>query len=900
MASYAAVLSLFHTLNNIKNHPRPPISLDQSQVDSLTQNLTFFQDFLERYPSQEDYDFESRIAAAAYAAEDVIESNIFDQIHDLSKISILDLCECLRRVMGSIKNEVMKIMGAQTVDHRESISSMPLRRGLERAIQEMDLIRKELIEIIQQKIMSAQDHDQHINFSVSTSSGGPTSTWRSSTVPVFDKAIINEVLDKLTGQQTGLKIIPIVGMGGIGKTTFARNIYGNPLIVHHFDLFAWVTISQEYSRGNILQVLCQEAMGSINGFSEMSEDEMGLKLYQHLWGRRYLIVMDDIWSVEAWGKVKSFFPDNNGSRIMITTRLSNLAFELSDRYVFKMQFLEDNKSWDLLCEIVFGKLDCPIELADIGNKIARKCRGLPLSIAVIGGLLKKSDMTQAYWLYTLENLNLLINLDDDEYTLRIMLTSYKELPMHLRPCFLYMGLFPEDYEIKTSKLIKLWVAEGILRPVDNKSLEEVAKDYLKELIDRNLMLISELRWDGEAKLCRMHDLLRDVCLREAQKQKLFCIVRQQKHHTPQGIDIERRICINPENENTAYSPQFLQAVESASHIRSLLYNMSVGDASPSLRFRLLRVYLEGVTYYGNATYSNNAIFKQVNLRYLSVKFDFLYTPRLLSLCSHFWNLQTLDVQNGHWFSFELIIPSAIWEIPSLRHVKLFNFVLPDPPNGEHHFVLKNLQTLKCVINFKFSEEVVKRIPNIRKLSLEFKKEHSLPDFCLNNLGRLQKLESLTLEKEINRSLVTFPQSLKKLILVCTRLGWEDLTRCIGSLPLLQFLALRFACVGLKWETAEGNFCSLRVLKIWCYDLRYWETDSVHFPRLEHLRLHVLEKLEEIPSCIGDIPTLKSILVRDCNKSVTDSAKRIKVEQEENGNEDLQVVIKTRYMREDWT
>ncbi|KAL8557509.1 hypothetical protein ACS0TY_004811 [Phlomoides rotata] len=650
MASYAAVLSLFHTLNNIKNHPRPPISLDQSQVDSLTQNLTFFQDFLERYPSQEDYDFESRIAAAAYAAEDVIESHIFDQIHDLSKISILDLCECLRRVMGSIKNE----------------------------------------------------------------------------------------------------------------TTFARNIYGNPLIVHHFDLFAWVTISQEYSRGNILQVLCQEAMGSINGFSEMSEDEMGLKLYQHLWGRRYLIVMDDIWSVEAWGKVKSFFPDNNGSRIMITTRLSNLAFELSDRYVFKMQFLEDNKSWDLLCEI--------------------------------------------------------------------------------------------------------------------------------ELIDRNLMLISELQWDGEAKLCKMHDLLRDVCLREAQKQKLFCIVKQQKHHTPQGIDIERRICINPENENTAYSPQFLQAVESASHIRSVLYNMSVGDASPSLRFRLLRLYLEGVTY-GNATYSNNAIFKQVNLRYLSVKFDFLYTPRLLSLCSHFWNLQTLDVQDGHWFSFELIIPSAIWEIPSLRHVKLFNFVLPDPPNGEHHFVLKNLQTLKCVINFKFSEEVVKRIPNIRKLSLEFKKEHSLPDFCLNNLGRLQKLESLTLEKKIHRSLVTFPQSLKKLILVCTRLGWEDLTRCIGSLPLLQFLALRFACVGLKWETAEGNFCSLRVLIIWCYDLRYWETDSVHFPRLEHLRLHVLEKLEEIPSCIGDIPTLKSILVRDCNKSVTDSAKRIKVEQEENGNEDLQVVIR---------
>ncbi|KAL8544336.1 hypothetical protein ACS0TY_004757 [Phlomoides rotata] len=92
-----------------------------------------------------------------------------------------------------------------------------------------------------------------------------------------------------------------------------------------------------------------------------------------------------------------------------------------------------------------------------------------------------------------------------------------------------------------SILIKLWVSEGILRPIDNKSLEEVAKDYLKELIDRNLMIIPKLRWDGEARICKIHDLLRDLCLREAQKQKFFCILGERKHHTPQGIDMERRI-----------------------------------------------------------------------------------------------------------------------------------------------------------------------------------------------------------------------------------------------------------------------------------------------------------------------------------------------------------------------
>ncbi|KAL8481970.1 hypothetical protein ACS0TY_028206 [Phlomoides rotata] len=205
--------------------------------------------------------------------------------------------------------------------------------------------------------------------------------------------------------------------------------------------------------------------------------------------------MDDIWSSEAWDQIRPFFPDNkNGSRVMITTRLSNLAFDLSGSRDFQMNFLDEDTSWALLCKTVFGEEGCPIELEDIAKEITRNCRGLPLSIVVIGGLLANSNMTRTYWEYILENLASFINLENDEYCLQLLRTSYKELPVHLKSCFLYMGIFPEDCEIRISKLIKLLVAEGILRPSEDKRLEDVAEEYIMELVDRNLILPHKLSY----------------------------------------------------------------------------------------------------------------------------------------------------------------------------------------------------------------------------------------------------------------------------------------------------------------------------------------------------------------------------------------------------------------------
>ncbi|KAH6773385.1 hypothetical protein C2S52_003732 [Perilla frutescens var. hirtella] len=181
-----------------------------------------------------------------------------------------------------------------------------------------------------------------------------------------------------------------------------------------------------------------------------------------------------------------------------------------------MNLLDEDASWELLCENVFGRQEsCHLELEEIGKKIVRKCKGLPLSIVVVGGLIAKFRRTPEFWEHTLENRNSIVNLE--ERCSQILQMSYNNLPVHLKSCFLDMGVFKEDSSIGVPKLIKLWLGEGFLKPIDGKSLKEAAEEYLGELIERNFVIVEKFNYNGKPKSCKVHDLLRDLCIREAQK-----------------------------------------------------------------------------------------------------------------------------------------------------------------------------------------------------------------------------------------------------------------------------------------------------------------------------------------------------------------------------------------------
>ncbi|KAL7115260.1 hypothetical protein ACP275_04G173300 [Erythranthe tilingii] len=707
----------------------------------------------------------------------------------------------------------------------------------------------------------------------------------------FDDDLL-QLMDWLTGQHSCLQTIPIVGMGGIGKTTLARNVYDHLTIVQHFDFRAWVTISHNYTVHQILSELLaflkkQERNENLEASSsDNHEGRLGEKLYKSLFGKRYLIVLDDIWSIKAWEQIKFYFPDNNSSsRIVITTRLSNVAIHFGSLRL-DMNFLNQDQSWNLFCEKAFAGEGCPSELEGIGKRIVQKCRGLPLAIVVIGGLLGKSHKTQVHF----ENFgndisSILSSTERDKHCLDILSLSYRHLPVHLKPCFLYMGIFKEDKEIRLSRLIKLWVAEGFLKPKEAQSLENTAESYFKDLVDRNLIIVHKWGMNGKIKTCKIHDLLRDLCLREAKKEKFF--------HVKKGAgipqDIERRVLCYGEYGKT-YHPIAARALSSTSLARSLVWE----ELPLQLDCRLLRV-LRVV-----GTNSPDDMFRQINLRYLAYEGDWISIPELPSSMSLLWNMQTLVITE----SFEqFVAPSEIWEMTQLRHLEIKEIFLPDPPpssDGQDAFVLRNLQTLLKVVNLKLSEKVCKRIPNVKKLKMKYDDFSCSPscDYCLNNLNRLKKLESLSCYfREMPKGgdflqNITFPSSLKKLVLSNTNLHWEDLTM-IGSLPNLEILKLEDDSVsGSEWNPIEGEFVQLKFLKIsMCSDLIYWNADNSHFPVLKKLVLEGLSKLDEIPLDVGEIATLELISLDKCSESAAISTMRILEEQENLGNEGLHVRVK---------
>ncbi|XP_022896583.1 putative late blight resistance protein homolog R1A-10 isoform X2 [Olea europaea var. sylvestris] len=510
-------------------------------------------------------------------------------------------------------------------------------------------------------------------------------------------------------------------------------------------------------------------------------------------------------------------------------------------------------------------------------RIVEKCKGLPLALVVIGGVLYKAEKTRANWEYVAENVKSAVTGNDDNL-MEILSWSYNHLPHHLRACFLYMGVFPEDYVIHVSHLIRLWVAEGFLKPNTHKSLEEVAKEYLEELIDRNLIMVRDQNYTGEIKTCSIHDTMRKLCMRKAQEEKFLYVANQEFDISSEVVKNQRHLSIHPNGQN---------AVIYDSTIRSLLY-FTYSPLPNSLCFQLLRV-LEA----GNINFSKFPIeiVKLVNLRYIALSYSgkFKIPASISKLC----NLQTLIVfRCSH--AERLFLPLGLWEMPQLRHL-LFDEVVLLCSDGPQNV---NLQTLTGVINFRFTKEALQIIPNLKTLgiSYHFGLQSDLSFYCLENLVHLRQLESFKcnvisndVEKVPLPQNFAFPPNLKKLTLSGCRISMHNMF--LGrNLPNLEVLKLKEGVFESNaWKT-EGEFSRLKFLHVESFHFKIWEAEAAHFPSLQCLRLRKCFALKFIPPAIGEIPTLQQIFLYGCSLSVEKSANSILEEQEDWGNYDLKVHV----------
>ncbi|XP_076932056.1 putative late blight resistance protein homolog R1B-16 [Bidens hawaiensis] len=667
-----------------------------------------------------------------------------------------------------------------------------------------------------------------------------------------------------------LDIVSIVGMGGIGKTTLATKVSNDGYVKHHFYVRVWVTVSQSYDKRAVL-IHILESIGAQLNLKEDSESRLRELVHKNLMGKRYLIVIDDIWHKETWDSLKLFFPrGNNESRILLTSRVAEVAKHAnSGGLIHHLGSLNKERSWELLCQKVFHGNECPEWSIKPGMQIVENCKGLPLAVVVIAGVLAKQARSRKFWMEIAYKTGSYIAAEENG-CLETLGLSYNHLPLHLRECFLYLGGFPEDHKFEVQRLIQLWVAEGFIQEDGNKGLEDIAEGYLMDLTDRNLVIVAERKKsNGGIKACKVHDFVRELCRKKA-KEEQFILERESPILSSNVITPPYkpvRMFINTYDTDLSHpSTQNLRSVLCFTYIPSLI-------AKYFRSFVLLRV-LDIQNF--QLTDLPKGMELLVHLRYLAI-WNSPVVGFPSSICN-LWNLQTLIYITDHRSNVGL--PSNISDLVNLRKLWGRNWYF-DIGSIEKPTNLRSISRVKLQGKV---HSLQKYFPCIKELSCITVSEKQ------NDFKSLTYLESLRLwsSHAHGKNHITFPATLKRLTLTWCSLSWSDMP-IISSLPNLQVLKLQQnAFVGSCWNTDGQEFPQLKFLRLRELEIQQWEAYSTSFPCLKKLEIIWCHLLDAIPFEIGDIPTLELIKIHYCSQSVFDSATKIEEEQQEMGNYDLKI------------
>ncbi|WJZ99748.1 hypothetical protein VitviT2T_018165 [Vitis vinifera] len=679
-----------------------------------------------------------------------------------------------------------------------------------------------------------------------------------------------KMLEWLEEDEPHRTIFSIVGMGGLGKTTLVTKVYEK--VKRDFDCWAWISVSQTNGSGELLRSMIKEFLEIKqvmvpSNLGSMNYMRLVRMLIDYLHPKRYVVVLDDVWSIDLWSQIRGVFPNNrNGSRIILTTRNENVAASVGiGNQIHRLQPLQDTDAWALFCKKAFWNdlgRSCPKELEPLARAIMKKCEGLPLAIVAVGGLMCSRNKTVAEWKKVYESINWQLSHNPMlEQVKSILLLSFNDLPFYLKHCFLYCCIFPDGYPIKRKKLIRLWVAEGFITERKGMTMEEIAEEYLTELIFRSMVQVTETNDEGRVKTCRVHDLMRELAMTTSEKED-FCTASDGRE-----TRLERkihRLSVYNRGENIRLSGRMSRGLRS-------FFVFETDVSSPfSLnevlaKFKLLRVLdLQGVSI----ETVPSSLLGLFNLRYLNLRET--KVRELPKPLERLKNLQTLDVRNTNMER----LPNGVSKLLKLRHLYMYHnnegssrtpSLLRSMQAPAGIWNARSLQTLVCI---EAEEQLIKQIQNLtelRRLEITNLRAVDGPRLCasVQKMTSLIRLGVMAADgEELQLAALSLPPLVLQKLTLVGRL--DGLPHWLGSLANLTHLHLGLSHLQQEIISSLNALYNLVFLQLKkAYDGEVLDFRIGWFPRLNKLNLLELRRLDSVRVEEGALPSIQELYLIRC-------------------------------------
>ncbi|CAL4905339.1 unnamed protein product [Urochloa decumbens] len=609
-----------------------------------------------------------------------------------------------------------------------------------------------------------------------------------------------------------ISIIPIIGLGGLGKTTLAQAVFSDKR-TRIFDLPVWVFVSKKFD----LQRIGEKILSTATIYSGTSErhipqqiSDLSLIMEQLktiLPTKRYLIVLDDIWeegddNLEKLEQMLQY--GMKGSKIILTTRMAHVVQKLDTGVLARrriicsvpkkdwinLSLLSHEDCWHVMREKALGQDDDDIGgLEEIGREIAKKCQGLPLLARSFGFLLSQQDKSTAAW-ERIRDREIILGITEDHQsreTMERLMLSYYYLPFHVKLCFAYCAVFPQGFSIARDHLIQQWRALGYISADDHYCI-----NFLLGMSFLHISKSSQSTPEhAEAPIkLTMHDLVHDLAKMIAGNEIIVLHGSQKAKWSTH----EKRYC-----RHMQLTKKHSKALkEFPEKIRSL---HATDDSGMQLR---------------QTSFSKYEYLRVLDLRGCSTKIE--EEPARTSIS----------------------LPSSIHRLLLLRYLDASGLSITELPTTFHK--LQKLQTLI-----------------MSDCALE-----TLPD----NIGSLLNLCYLDLSG--NRSLNKLPVSFGELSAVsflklsgCSKLA--ELPESIHKFECLRHLDMSGCCALQKLPDKFGGLPKLLFLNLSGCSKLVKLPDSVNLKSLEHLNLSSCHELQSLPEDFGILDKLKFLNLSDCYK-----------------------------------